>query len=63
MEDVYKELWVCPVHFDSVYRISENQIAIDAHSTEVIGLNEDSVQIDSVYRIRKRENQAFFIHS
>ena len=49
MEEVYKELWVCPVHFDSVYRISENQIAIDAHSTEVIGLNEDSVKIDSVY--------------
>ena len=49
MEDLDKEPWVCPVHFDSVYRISENQIAIDAHSTEVIGLNEDSVKIDSVY--------------
>lgn len=49
MEDVYKELWVCPVRFDSVYRISENQIAINAHSTEVIDLNEDSVKIDSVY--------------
>ena len=49
MEDVYKELWVCPVHFDSVYRISENQIAIQAYSTEIIGLNEDSVKIDSVY--------------
>ena len=49
MEDVYKELWVCPVRFDSVYRISENQIAIQAYSTEIIGLNEDSVKIDSVY--------------
>ena len=49
MEDLDKEPWACPVRFDSVYRISENQIAIDAHSTEVIGLNEDSVNIDSVY--------------
>ena len=49
MEDVYTELWVCPVRFDSVYRISENQIAIQAYSTEIIGLNEDSVKIDSVY--------------
>lgn len=49
MEDLDKEPWVCPVRFDSVYRISENQIAIQAYSTEVIGLNEDSVKIDSVY--------------
>ena len=49
MEDVYKELWVCPVRFDSVYRISENQIAIQAYSTEVINLNEDSVKVDSIY--------------
>ena len=49
MEDLDKEPWVCPVRFDSVYRISENQIAIQAYSTEIIGLNEDSVNIDSVY--------------
>ena len=49
MEDVYKELWVCPVRFDSVYRISENQVAIQAYSTEIIGLNEDSVNVDSIY--------------
>ena len=49
MEDLDKEPWGCPVRFDSVYRISENQIAIQAYSTEIIGLNEDSVNIDSVY--------------
>ena len=49
MEDLDKEPWVCPVQFDSVYRISENQIAIHAYSTEVIGLDEDSVNIDSIY--------------
>ena len=49
MEDLDKEPWVCPVRFDSVYRISENQIAIQAYSTEIVGLNEDSVKIDSVY--------------
>ena len=49
MEDLDKEPWVCPVRFDSIYRISENQVAIQAYSTEIIGLNEDSVKIDSVY--------------
>ena len=51
MEDLDKEPWVCPVRFDSVYRISENQIAIQAYSTEIIGLNEDSVKIDSIHII------------
>ena len=49
MEDLDKEPWVCPIRLDSVYRISENQIAIHAYSTEVIGLDEDSVNIDSIY--------------
>jgi hypothetical protein len=49
MEDLDKEPWVCPVRFDSVYRISENQIAIQAYSTEIIGLNEDSAKIDSIH--------------
>ena len=49
MEDLDKEPWGYPVRFDSVYRISENQIAIKAYSTEVIDLNEDSVKIDSIY--------------
>ena len=49
MEDLDKEPWVCPVRFDSVYRISENQVAIQAYSTEIIGLNEDSVNVDSIY--------------
>lgn len=49
MEDLDKEPWVCPVRFDSVYRISENHLAIQAYSTEIIGLNEDSVKIDSIH--------------
>ena len=57
MEDVYKELWVCPVRFDSIYRISENQIAIQAYSTEIIGLNEDSVKIDSNHIIIELEKE------
>ena len=57
MEDLDKEPWVCPVRFDSVYRISENQIAIQAYSTEIIGLNEDSVKIDSIHIIIELEKE------
>ena len=57
MEDLDKEPWVCPVRFDSVYRISENQIAIQAYSTEIVGLNEDSVKIDSIHIIIELEKE------
>ena len=57
MEDLDKEPWVCPVRFDSVYRISENQIAIQAYSTEIIGLDEDSVKIDSIHFIVELEQE------
>lgn len=57
MENLDKEPWVCPVRFDSVYRISENQIAIQAYSTEIIGLNEDSVKIDSIHIIIELEKE------
>ena len=57
MEDLDKEPWVCPVRFDSVYRISENQIAIQAYSTEIVDLNEDSVKIDSIHIIIELEKE------
>ena len=57
MEDLDKEPWVCPVRFDSVYRISEKQIAIQAYSTEIIGLDEDSVKIDSIHFIVELEQE------
>ena len=57
MEDLDKEPWVCPVRFDSVYRISENQIAIQAYSTEIVGLNEDSVKIDSIHILIELEKE------
>ena len=49
LKDLDKEPWKCPINIDTIQHLSESEISIKAYSTEVIDLNEDSVNVDSIY--------------